>query len=59
MACSCVAAAIHRLNLLDGALSCDTLLQLMANVLDIDLVRLSFDCCVVLSFHLSVFSHIT
>ncbi|KAK3536604.1 hypothetical protein QTP86_014462, partial [Hemibagrus guttatus] len=42
LACSCAAAAIHRLNLLDGALSCDTLLQLMANVLDTDLVRLSF-----------------
>ncbi|XP_072522629.1 G1/S-specific cyclin-D3 [Salminus brasiliensis] len=37
IACSCVAAAILRLKLLDGALSCDTLLQLMANVLEVDL----------------------
>ncbi|KAK2821122.1 hypothetical protein Q7C36_020465 [Tachysurus vachellii] len=40
IACSCVAAAIQRLNLLDDALSCATLLQLMANVLDTDLVSL-------------------
>lgn len=39
IACSCVAAAILRLKLLDGALSCDTLLQLMANVVVVDLVR--------------------
>ncbi|MCJ8744104.1 hypothetical protein PDJAM_G00114960 [Pangasius djambal] len=43
IACSCTAAAVQRLNLLDGALSCDTLLQLMANVLDSDLVSLC-DC---------------
>ncbi|KAF4093479.1 hypothetical protein AMELA_G00002480 [Ameiurus melas] len=41
VACSCAAAAVQRLNLLDGVLSCDTLLQLMANVLDADLVCLS------------------
>ncbi|XP_060766621.1 G1/S-specific cyclin-D3 [Neoarius graeffei] len=40
IACSCAAAAIQRLNLLDGALSRDTLLQFMANVLDTDLVSL-------------------
>uniref|UniRef100_A0A3B1ILH0 Cyclin D3 n=1 Tax=Astyanax mexicanus TaxID=7994 RepID=A0A3B1ILH0_ASTMX len=39
IACSCVAAAILRLNLLDGALSRNTLLQLMANILEVDLVR--------------------
>ncbi|KAG9260727.1 G1/S-specific cyclin-D3 [Astyanax mexicanus] len=37
IACSCVAAAILRLNLLDGALSWNTLLQLMANILEVDL----------------------
>ncbi|XP_036415158.1 G1/S-specific cyclin-D3 [Colossoma macropomum] len=40
IACSCVAAAVLRLKLLDEALSCDALLQLMANVLDVDLVSL-------------------
>ncbi|XP_012680337.1 G1/S-specific cyclin-D3 [Clupea harengus] len=37
IACSCVAAAIRRLKLLSGGLSCDTLLQLLANTLDTDL----------------------
>ncbi|KAF7690069.1 G1/S-specific cyclin-D3 [Silurus meridionalis] len=40
IACSCIAAAIQHLNLLDGGLSCETLLQLMASTLDSDLVSL-------------------
>ncbi|XP_026881188.2 G1/S-specific cyclin-D3 isoform X2 [Electrophorus electricus] len=41
LACCCVAAAVVHLQLLKGALSCDSLLQLMANSFSIDLVCLS------------------
>ncbi|KAG5274897.1 hypothetical protein AALO_G00141340 [Alosa alosa] len=37
IACACVASAVRRLKLLSGGLSCDTLLQLLANTLDTDL----------------------
>ncbi|KAK1800107.1 hypothetical protein P4O66_006582, partial [Electrophorus voltai] len=37
LACCCVAAAVVHLQLLKGALSCDSLLQLMANSFSIDL----------------------
>ncbi|XP_066529044.1 G1/S-specific cyclin-D3 [Hoplias malabaricus] len=40
IACSCVAAAILCLKLLDGALTCDALLKLVANILDVDLESL-------------------
>ncbi|KAI4903826.1 hypothetical protein NFI96_009639, partial [Prochilodus magdalenae] len=40
IACSCVAAAVLRLKLLDEALSDEALLQLMGNVLDVDLESL-------------------
>ncbi|XP_010879785.1 G1/S-specific cyclin-D3 [Esox lucius] len=42
IACASVGAAIRRLDLLDGALSNDSLLQLLANILAIDLESL---CC--------------
>ncbi|XP_062842534.1 G1/S-specific cyclin-D3 isoform X2 [Trichomycterus rosablanca] len=43
VACSCMVAAIQRMNLLFGALSCDALLHLMASVLDVFIVPL-YNC---------------
>lgn len=39
VACCCMVAVIQRMNLLHGVLSCDALLHIMANVLDLFIVR--------------------
>uniref|UniRef100_UPI003AABC87E G1/S-specific cyclin-D3 n=1 Tax=Centroberyx gerrardi TaxID=166262 RepID=UPI003AABC87E len=45
VACACVGVAIHRLKLLDGTISTDSVMKLLANLLVIDLnsIRLCYD----------------